>query len=119
GLQHLAEIELKLHTGQANDVLHGLHLTLVDKVVVFQGVMQTAKSYSMKMWAWDMIHAINVMVNKQAMIYNQCRDAMIALVMGADILGCYQELHKEDLAVQTVAFSQNAHEHCGTHLPWF
>ncbi|KAI6145818.1 hypothetical protein BKA82DRAFT_4016029 [Pisolithus tinctorius] len=38
---------------------------------------------------------------------------------GADILGCYQELHKEDLAVQTVAFSQNAQEHHGTHLPWF
>ncbi|KAI6138067.1 hypothetical protein BKA82DRAFT_3992165, partial [Pisolithus tinctorius] len=47
------------------------------------------------------------------------RDAMVALGAGADILGCYQELHKEDLAVQTAAFSQNAQEHCGTHLPWF
>ncbi|KIO00330.1 hypothetical protein M404DRAFT_68298, partial [Pisolithus tinctorius Marx 270] len=45
--------------------------------------------------------------------------AMVALGTGADILGHYQELHKEDLAVQTAAFSQNAQEHCGTHLPWF
>ncbi|KAI6145838.1 hypothetical protein BKA82DRAFT_68298 [Pisolithus tinctorius] len=44
---------------------------------------------------------------------------MVALGTGADILGHYQELHKEDLAVQTAAFSQNAQEHCGTHLPWF
>ncbi|KAI6143968.1 hypothetical protein BKA82DRAFT_126048, partial [Pisolithus tinctorius] len=118
GLQNLAEMELKLHTSQANDVLHGLHLMLADKAAVFQGVVHTAKSYSTKTWAWDMIHAINVSVKKQDMIYNQCRDAMVALGMGADILGHYQELHKEDLAMQTAAFSQNAQEHHGTHLPW-
>ncbi|KIN97388.1 hypothetical protein M404DRAFT_160504 [Pisolithus tinctorius Marx 270] len=44
---------------------------------------------------------------------------MVALGTGADILGHYQELHKEDLAVQTAAFTQNAQEHCRTHLPWF
>ncbi|KAI6153270.1 hypothetical protein BKA82DRAFT_4011589 [Pisolithus tinctorius] len=38
GLQNLAEMELKLRTGQANDVLHGLHLTLADKAAVFRGV---------------------------------------------------------------------------------
>ncbi|KIN96697.1 hypothetical protein M404DRAFT_33035 [Pisolithus tinctorius Marx 270] len=92
GLQNLAEMELKLRTGQANDALHGLCLTLADKAAVFRGV---------------------------ATIYNQCRDAMVALGAGADISGHYQELHKEDLAVQTAAFSQNAQEHHGTHLPWF
>ncbi|KIO05855.1 hypothetical protein M404DRAFT_101813, partial [Pisolithus tinctorius Marx 270] len=119
GLQNLAEMELKLRTGQANDALHGLCLTLADKVAVFQGVVRTAKSYSTKTQAWDMIRTINVSVKKQATIYNQCRDAMVALGTGADILGCYQELHKEDLAVPTAAFSQNAQEHHGTHLPWF
>ncbi|KIO04876.1 hypothetical protein M404DRAFT_107717, partial [Pisolithus tinctorius Marx 270] len=119
GLQNLAEMELKLCTGQANDALHGLCLTLADKAAVFWGVVCTAKSYSTKTQAWDMICAINVSVKKQAMIYNRCRDAMVALGTGADILGCYQELHKEDLAVQTVAFSQNAQEHRRTHLPWF
>ncbi|KAI6156685.1 hypothetical protein BKA82DRAFT_4345750 [Pisolithus tinctorius] len=104
---------------QANDALHGLHLTLADKAAVFQGVVRTAKSYSMKTRAWDMIRAVNVSVKKQATIYNRCRDAMVALGAGADILGSYQELHKEDLAVQTAAFSQNAQEHRGTHLPWF
>ncbi|KIO12125.1 hypothetical protein M404DRAFT_41553, partial [Pisolithus tinctorius Marx 270] len=119
GLQNLAEMELKLRTGQANDVLHGLHLTLADKAAVFRGVVHTAKSYSMKTQAWDMICTINVSVKKQAMIYNRCRDAMVALGAGADILGRYQELHKEYLAVQTAAFSQNAQEHHRTHLPWF
>ncbi|KAI6138394.1 hypothetical protein BKA82DRAFT_4366513 [Pisolithus tinctorius] len=119
GLQNLAEMELKLRTGQANDALHGLRLTLADKAAVFRGVVRIAKSYSTKTRAWDMIRAINVSVKKQATIYNRCRDAMVALGAGADILGHYQELHKEDLAVQTAAFSQNAQEHRGTHLPWF
>ncbi|KIO11756.1 hypothetical protein M404DRAFT_126579, partial [Pisolithus tinctorius Marx 270] len=69
-IQNLAEMELKICTGQANDVLHGLCLTLADKAAVFQGVVCTTKSYSTKTWAWDMIHAINVSVKKQAMIYN-------------------------------------------------
>ncbi|KIO07966.1 hypothetical protein M404DRAFT_115357, partial [Pisolithus tinctorius Marx 270] len=111
GLQNLAEMELKLRTGQANDALHGLRLTLADKAAVFRGVVRTAKSYSTKTRAWDMICTINVSVKKQATIYNRCRDAMVALGAGADILGRYQELHKEDLAVQTAAFSQNAQEH--------
>ncbi|KIO04882.1 hypothetical protein M404DRAFT_92005, partial [Pisolithus tinctorius Marx 270] len=64
GLQNLAEMELKLCTGQANDALHGLRLTLADKVAVFRGVVRTAKSYSTKTWAWDMIRAINVSVKK-------------------------------------------------------
>ncbi|KIO11696.1 hypothetical protein M404DRAFT_20314 [Pisolithus tinctorius Marx 270] len=55
---------------QAKDALHGLCLTLADKAAVFQGVVHTAKSYSMKTQAWDMIRAINVSVKKQAMIYN-------------------------------------------------
>ncbi|KIN93877.1 hypothetical protein M404DRAFT_35627 [Pisolithus tinctorius Marx 270] len=70
GLQNLAEMELKLRTGQANDALHGLCLTLADKAAVFRGVVCTAKSYSTKTQAWDMIRAINVSVKKQATIYN-------------------------------------------------
>ncbi|KAI6041790.1 hypothetical protein EDC04DRAFT_2601423 [Pisolithus marmoratus] len=33
-LQHLADMELELHIGQANDALHGLWLALVDKAMI-------------------------------------------------------------------------------------
>ncbi|KIO01364.1 hypothetical protein M404DRAFT_150127 [Pisolithus tinctorius Marx 270] len=72
GLDGIWEIELKLRIGQANDVLHGLWLALVDKAVVFQNAVWQAKSYAMKMRAWDMIHTINGAVRKQAAIYKQC-----------------------------------------------
>ncbi|KIN99237.1 hypothetical protein M404DRAFT_30664 [Pisolithus tinctorius Marx 270] len=72
GLDSIWEIKLKLRIGQANDTLHGLWLALVDKAVVFQNTVWQAKSYAMKMQAWDMIHTINGAVRKQAAIYKQC-----------------------------------------------
>ncbi|KAI6144093.1 hypothetical protein BKA82DRAFT_4017284 [Pisolithus tinctorius] len=69
---HLHDMELRLQIGQANDALNGLQLALVDKAVVFQNVVQHAKSYSMKTHAWDVIHTINRAVQKQAAIYKQC-----------------------------------------------
>ncbi|KAI6038699.1 hypothetical protein EDC04DRAFT_2603708 [Pisolithus marmoratus] len=67
GVHQLADMELKLCMGQANDALHGLHLALVDKAVIFKSV----------------------------------------------------ELINSDLATSTVAFTQGAHYHHTSQLPWF
>ncbi|KAI6155000.1 hypothetical protein BKA82DRAFT_4010686 [Pisolithus tinctorius] len=119
GLDSIQEIELKLQIGQANDVLHGLWLALVDKVVVFQNVVWQAKSYAMKTWAWDMIHTINSAVCKQATIYKQCQAVMVSLGATEETLSRFQEMQKSHLTVSTAAISQNAHDHQGSQLPWF
>ncbi|KAI6141259.1 hypothetical protein BKA82DRAFT_3986329, partial [Pisolithus tinctorius] len=119
GLDGIWEIELKLQIGQANDVLHGLWLALVDKAVVLQNAMQQAKSYAMKTRAWDMIHTINGTVRKQAAIYKQCRAAMVSLGATEETLSRFQEMQKLHLTVSTVAISQNVHDHWGSQLPWF
>ncbi|KAI6096047.1 hypothetical protein F5141DRAFT_1067903 [Pisolithus sp. B1] len=54
GIHQLAEMELELHIAQANDTLHGLHLALADKAVIFRGVVRSATNYSMRTWAWQM-----------------------------------------------------------------
>ncbi|KIN93854.1 hypothetical protein M404DRAFT_35666 [Pisolithus tinctorius Marx 270] len=119
GLDGIQEIELKLRIGQANDALHGLQLALVDKAVVFRNAVRQAKSYAMKMWAWDMIHTINGAVRKQAAIYKQCRAAMVSLGATEETLSRFQEMQKSHLTVSTAAISQNAHDHRGSQLPWF
>ncbi|KAI6046658.1 hypothetical protein EDC04DRAFT_2597793 [Pisolithus marmoratus] len=86
GVHQLVDMELKLHMGQANDALHGLHLALADKAVIFKSV---------------------------------CWDSMIWLGASRDILDHYQELINSDLATSTVAFTQGAHYHCTSQLPWF
>ncbi|KIO09325.1 hypothetical protein M404DRAFT_21888 [Pisolithus tinctorius Marx 270] len=94
----LRDMELRLWIGQANDVLNGLQLALVDKAVVFRNV---------------------VAVRKQAAIYKQCRKAMVALGVSAKTLTRYQQLETSDLTVSTAAITQNAHAHQVSHLPWF
>ncbi|KAI5981824.1 hypothetical protein EDD15DRAFT_2203627 [Pisolithus albus] len=43
-LQNLADMELELQIGQANDALHGLQLALVDKAVIFWNVVWQQKA---------------------------------------------------------------------------
>ncbi|KIK13806.1 hypothetical protein PISMIDRAFT_118191 [Pisolithus microcarpus 441] len=116
---HLAEMELELHMGQANDALHGLHLALADKAVIFRGIVRPATNYSMRTRAWQMIHSIDTSIKQCAAIYRQCRLAMIALGAGSEILDRYQELQKSHLSTSAAAFTQGAHDHRGSQLPWF
>ncbi|KAI6022172.1 hypothetical protein BKA83DRAFT_4054270 [Pisolithus microcarpus] len=116
---HLAEMELELRMGQANDALHGLHLVLADKAVIFRGVVRPAMNYSMRTQAWQMIHSIDTSIKQCAAIYRQCRLAMIVLGAGSEILDRYQELQKSHLSTSAAAFTQGAHDHRGSQLPWF
>ncbi|KAI6000092.1 hypothetical protein EDD15DRAFT_2362665 [Pisolithus albus] len=103
GADELVEMELKLRIGQANDALHGLRIALADKAVAFRGVVRKATSYSMRTCAWQMVNSIDISVRQQAAIYKRCRE----------------QLQKSHMAVHTAAFSQNAHDHRSSNLPWF
>ncbi|KAI6001994.1 hypothetical protein EDD15DRAFT_2192690 [Pisolithus albus] len=118
-LHRLAQMELELRMGQANDALHGLRLALADKAVIFRGVVRPATNYSMRTRAWQMIHSIDTSVKQCAAIYRQCRLAMISLGADSDILDRYQELQKSHLSATAAAFTQGAHDHRDSHLPWF
>ncbi|KAI5981079.1 hypothetical protein EDD15DRAFT_2197779 [Pisolithus albus] len=118
-LHRLAQMELELRMGQANDALHGLRLALADKAVIFRGVVRPATNYSMRTHTWQMIHSIDTSVKQCAAIYRQCRLAMISLGADSDILDRYQELQKSHLSATAAAFTQGAHDHRDSHLPWF
>ncbi|KAI6027874.1 hypothetical protein BKA83DRAFT_4123754 [Pisolithus microcarpus] len=115
----LAQMELELRIGQANDALHGLRLALADKAVIFRGAVRPATNYSMRTRAWQMIHSIDSSIKQCAAIYRRCRVAIFALGAGSDILERYQELEKSHLSATAAAFTQGAHEHRGSQLPWF
>ncbi|KAI6112665.1 hypothetical protein F5141DRAFT_1063058 [Pisolithus sp. B1] len=110
GIHQLAEMELELHIAQANDALHGLHLAFADKAVIFRGVVRSATNYSMRTWAWQMVHSIDRSVKQYS---------MIALGAKPEILGQYQELQKSHLTTSTAAFTQGVHDHRASQLPWF
>ncbi|KAI5982383.1 hypothetical protein EDD15DRAFT_2180961 [Pisolithus albus] len=66
-----------------------------------------------------MVNSIDISVRQQAAIYKRCREAMIALGADTDTLTHFQQLQKSHMAVHTTAFSQNAHDHRSSNLPWF
>ncbi|KAI5993014.1 hypothetical protein EDD15DRAFT_2367807 [Pisolithus albus] len=119
GVHALLDMELQLRIGQANDALHGLRLALADKAVVFRGVVRQAKSYSTRTRAWQIVNSIDSSVKQHAAIYRRCREAMIALGADVDTLSRFQELLNSHLTVDTAAFTQNAHSHRSSNLPWF
>ncbi|KAI6034786.1 hypothetical protein EDC04DRAFT_2571570 [Pisolithus marmoratus] len=45
--------------------------------------------------------------------------AMIALGTESDMLDHYQELHKSKLSISMATFTQGAHNHHSSQLPWF
>ncbi|KAI6106386.1 hypothetical protein EDD16DRAFT_1523989 [Pisolithus croceorrhizus] len=87
GIHQLAEMELELCIAQANDALHGLHLALADKAVIFMGVVRSATNYSIRTQAWQMVHSID-------------RTTMITLGAKPEILNWYQELQKSHLTTR-------------------
>ncbi|KAI5987303.1 hypothetical protein EDD15DRAFT_2389608 [Pisolithus albus] len=119
GVHALLDMELQLRIGQANDALHGLRLALADKAVVFRGVVRQAKTYSTRTRAWQIVNSIDSSVKQHAAIYRRCREAMIALGADVDTLSRFQELLNSHLTVDTAAFTQNAHSHRSSNLPWF
>ncbi|KAI6036182.1 hypothetical protein BKA83DRAFT_4120069 [Pisolithus microcarpus] len=90
-----------------------------DKAVIFRGAVRPATNYSMRTWAWHMIHSIDSSIKQWAVIYRRCWVAMLALGAGLDILEHYQELEKSHLSSTMATFTQGAHEHRGSQLPWF
>ncbi|KAI6112603.1 hypothetical protein F5141DRAFT_1063007 [Pisolithus sp. B1] len=76
------------------------------KAVIFRGVVRSATNYSMRTWAWQMVHSID-------------RTTMIALGAKPEILEQYQELQKSHLTTSTAAFTQGVHDHQASQLPWF
>ncbi|KAI6101880.1 hypothetical protein F5141DRAFT_1065834 [Pisolithus sp. B1] len=111
GIESLAEMEVMLCIGWDNEALHGLRLALADKAMIFHNTVHAAKSYTMKTRAWEMIHAVDNTVKKQATIYWRCQDAIVSLGAGPDILNHFQLLCKDDLTVNTVALQQNDYAH--------
>ncbi|KAI6022845.1 hypothetical protein BKA83DRAFT_85216, partial [Pisolithus microcarpus] len=73
----------------------------------------------MRTHAWQMVNSIDSSMKQEATIYRRCREAMIALGADSGTLTWFQELLKSHMTVDTAAFTQNAHDHCTSNLPWF
>ncbi|KAF8833724.1 hypothetical protein BDN67DRAFT_1017247 [Paxillus ammoniavirescens] len=118
GLEWLAKQEIQLRTGQANDALHKLRLTLADKAVLFHTDVRHSSSQATTSRAWVRVTAVDATVNKFAKIYRVSQRAMVALSVSNDILAWYQALTKDHLKVSSAVAKPNARGHRNDTLPW-
>ena len=120
GLGRLAERELLLRQGQANDALQQIRFHLGQKSLLFRQYVRAARgSQQKKTRAWSMVNAVDISVKKYARIYRSARNAMVSLQAGETILTRYQPLLAEHLKVTTTTLDPAQRGQRNTPLPWF
>ncbi|KAG9308926.1 hypothetical protein JVU11DRAFT_11387 [Chiua virens] len=65
----LIQQEIQLRIGQANDALHELRLSLVDKAILFCTRVQNSKSQHSKGHAWDKVTGVQNVVHCHGAVY--------------------------------------------------
>ena len=119
GIGDLAQQELQLRTGQANDALHEIRIALADKAVLFRTDVRYASNQAKTTRAWGKVNALDSVLHRHASVYRRCRIAMTRLDADNDILQRYQHLRDEDLKVTTAAASPNVRGLRNRKLAWF
>jgi len=103
GLDSLAEKELKLREGQANDELQGVRMALGEKSFLFRKDVRLAKSKLKKGRAWSKVVGIGRRVQAHRQLYNVSRAAMVSLACPVEMQTKYQVLRREQLRISTAA----------------
>jgi hypothetical protein len=119
GLQALAEQELALRQGQANDCLQALRMALGHKAVLYRTKVRQSKSTKGKKSAWDEIKIAGVKVNKHVRAYRRAREAMQRLGADRFTLRRYQKIEQEHLKLSQDVTDENRHSQRNDTLAWF
>ncbi|KAH9927710.1 uncharacterized protein B0H18DRAFT_1118236 [Fomitopsis serialis] len=119
-LKRLAEQELTLRRGQANDALHQLRLLLGHKSFQFRTSIRHGKSNTKRTRAFTTMNKLDRAVSIHASIYRRCRAAMVVLGLSEEEQLKYQRLSKEDLNVTTAIAEPNkpGQRHKSTSWIW-
>ncbi|KIK82116.1 hypothetical protein PAXRUDRAFT_154499 [Paxillus rubicundulus Ve08.2h10] len=119
GLAALAELELQMCIGQANDALHSICFTLADKAVLFCTKVCHVSNQSANTCAWGKVHQADMVLSRHVQIYRKCQKAMVALEVEETPLERYKLLVNQDLKVMAAISDPNRSIHRMADLVWF
>jgi hypothetical protein len=119
GLQSLAQQELQLRQGQANDSLQALRMALGHKSILYRTKIRKAKSTKGKKQGWDDIKVAALKVNKHVRAYRRARQAMERLGADSATLRRYQKIEREHLKLSGDITDENRYGQRNDKLPWF
>ncbi|KIJ65745.1 hypothetical protein HYDPIDRAFT_87159, partial [Hydnomerulius pinastri MD-312] len=113
-IAHLAELELLLWQGQANDALHQLRIDLGHRSYLYRTQVRNSKnSQQQKTKAWDSVHSIDAAIKLHSSIYWRS--------LGADeaLLQKYQVLKATDVSSSTILIDPSLPGQWNKTLAWF
>ncbi|KAG1804565.1 hypothetical protein EV424DRAFT_1474441 [Suillus variegatus] len=119
GIADIADQELTLRQGQANDALHHIRVHLADKAVIFRKTVRVAKLQALSTRAWAQVHSVDRAVSINASIYSKCRSQLCRLSVDDALLKRYQPLTREHLKVSTAVTDPNSRGQRNNVLAWF
>ena len=120
GLQQMADQEIQLRIGQANDSLGKLRMALGQKTSLFVNVVRKAKhSQARTSQARTLVNQANFAVEKHAGSYRRARAALLKLGAREEILQKFKPLTKEDLKVCTDLVKETIVGQRNDKVAWF
>ncbi|KAK7696208.1 hypothetical protein QCA50_000861 [Cerrena zonata] len=120
-LSVVAQCELQLRVGQANDALHDLRVAIAHKSFVYRSRIRKnspTTGYAKRLRSYGDAHAVQMTIDHAAKVYITTRKAMIVLGADRDILSKYKPLNKTDLAASTAVADSNARGQRRDQLSW-
>ena len=115
----VASCEVDMRTGQANDALHDLRITIAHKSFLYRTqVRNNAPTQSYVTRSYGEVHNLQTSIEQAAKTYRLARSAMEKLGVSASILEKYRPLDKDDLRASTAVADSNAPGQRYDSLSW-
>ncbi|KLO06717.1 hypothetical protein SCHPADRAFT_837667 [Schizopora paradoxa] len=114
----LAEHEINLRKGQANDALRGLRVQLGYKALLYLKQVRKAPSYAKRTRAWDNVNANEKKVDEWVSIYHLARSSMVNLGASEDVLAIYQQITPPDLKIPKDIYQPNRPNQRSEAMSW-
>ncbi|KLO08462.1 hypothetical protein SCHPADRAFT_835294, partial [Schizopora paradoxa] len=118
-MKKLAQHELKLREGQANDALRDLRVKLGYKALLFRDQVRKVKGYDNRTRAWDDVNKSQKKVDEYVAIYRMARTCMIQLGASKELLEVYKEMKEEDLDIPADLYNPNRTGQRNDKMSWF
>ncbi|KAF7984920.1 hypothetical protein HWV62_9821 [Athelia sp. TMB] len=117
-LTHLADLELEMRKGQANDSLEGLMLALCTQGLLLRTKVRNAQGTKTKTRAFNEVTKVRREVEEHVRSYRRARKAILALSIDPEMPREYQPITTEDLKTQDVTDERRLGQSRDT-LAWF
>ncbi|KAF7969176.1 hypothetical protein HWV62_28190 [Athelia sp. TMB] len=118
GLDHLAEVELEMRKGQANDSLEGLMLALCTQGLLLRTTVRNADGTKTKTRAFNEVTKVRREVETHVRSYRRARKAILALSRDPELAKQYQPIGQNDLKTADITDERRLGQSRDT-LAWF